>query len=129
MNQRKTTRRFYDFEEIVWIAPSFTALKRTASIDDLQALAALVWQAEGGKGPPPTVHRRKPRTKFSFYVYDDNEIHLAPKHQHLGGMLHEMAHALGRHDKLTHGPAFRRRCLRLYRVYGGWDGQVTWEKS
>ena len=128
VNQRKTTARFYAFEDLVWTMPGFAHLKQPVSIADLQALAALVWKAEGGKGAPPTVHRRAPRTKVSHYCYDDHEIHLAPKHQNLGGLLHEVAHALGRHDKLTHGPAFRRRCMRLYHEYGAWDGKATWEK-
>lgn len=121
MNQRRVTAAFYAFEEGLWNAPSFAPLKKRVALTDLQALAALVWKAEGGRGSPPTVHHRKGVTQ---YVYADQEIHLDPQHQNLGGLLHELAHALGPNDKLTHGPAFRRRCLHLYRTYGGWSGMV-----
>jgi hypothetical protein len=124
VNQRKVTARFYAFEDHVWKAPSFVPLKKRASMDDLIALTALVWKAEKGRGAPPSVQGRKAGTKYSHYIYEDHAIHLAPKHQHLGGLLHELAHALGPNDKLTHGPAFRRRCLHLYRTYGGWSGMV-----
>lgn len=129
MNQRKVSARYYLFEDLLWELPGFSGLKRSVSIADLQAYAAFIWARERGRGEPPIIRARRCRSDTSFCIHDKPAtIHLIAKHQNLGGMLHELAHALGTRDKLSHGPAFRSRCIRLYRDYGGWDGQVNWEK-
>lgn len=121
MNQRKTSARYYLFEDMLWETASFAHLRRQRSMHELQLVAGLVWARERGKGKCPVI-RAKPRNDASYYC--DGVIHLARKHRSVGGLLHEMAHALGPNDKLTHGPAFRRRCFRLYRMYGDWSGNV-----
>jgi hypothetical protein len=122
--QRKVSARYYLFEDVLWEVPSFAHLRKRQSIPSLQLLAGLVWAREGGRGRCPIV-RGKRRNDTSYFC--DGTIHLVPKHRSLGGLLHEIAHALGPHDKLAHGPAFRKRCIRLYRVYGGWSGDVDWD--
>jgi hypothetical protein len=121
MNQRKTSARYYLFEDLIWEMPGFARLKRPKSIERLQAIANRVWASEGGRGEPPAVLRRRAQ-EVSYYLAGAHRIRLVAKHQNLGGLLHELAHALGTRDKLTHGPAFRKRCLRLYKQYGGWSG-------
>lgn len=129
MNQRKVTSRFYGFESVLEEMPGFAHLTRRRSIADLQLLAGIVWKAEGGRGKCPLVRtRERCKDNASFYVYDDRIVHLHQKHKNFGGLLHELAHALGPHDKLAHGPAFRRRCLRLYQLYGEWNGRVDEEE-
>jgi hypothetical protein len=126
VNQRKTSARYYLFEELLEQTDEFAPLRRRASLASLQCLAALVWVREGRAGSAPTVKIRR-SNKSSHYLYSPGTtgtIHLASKHLNAGALLHEMAHALGHHDKLTHGPAFQKRCLRLYREYGDWSGQV-----
>jgi hypothetical protein len=122
--QRKMSARYYLFEDVLWEAPSFTHLRKRQSIPNLQLLAGLVWAREGGIGTCPVV-RSKGKNDYSYFM--DRTIHLARKHRSLGGLLHEIAHALGPNDKLAHGPAFRRRCIRLYKVYGEWSGDVDWD--
>lgn len=124
MNQRKTSTRYYLFEDVLWEVPSFAQLRQRRSIAQLQLLAGLVWAREKGKGKCPLV-RPKIRNDASYYC--DGVIHLVPKHRSVGGLLHEMAHALGPRDRLTHGPAFRRRCFRLYKTYGDWNGEVDFK--
>jgi hypothetical protein len=130
MNQRKVSARYYLFEDLLWELPGFAGLKKVVPITDLQMYAGYVWAREAGKGECPSVKARRAKRDVSFYNAPwegkPGSIHLIAKHQNLGGLLHELAHALGPHDKLAHGPAFRKRCIRLYREYGGWDGQVTW---
>jgi hypothetical protein len=103
-------------------------------VNDLQLYAGYVWAREKGSGPCPIVRARRAKNDTSYYLGSDirgkaGQINLIAKHQNLGGLLHELAHALGHKDKLTHGPAFRQRCARMYREYGDWDGQVNWEKQ
>ena len=121
MNQRKASARYYLFEDLLWETPSFAHLRKRRALSDLQLLAGLVWARERGKGKCPLV-RGKETNDYSYYC--DGVIHLARKHRSIGGLLHEMAHAMGHTDKLTHGPAFRKRCFRLYKAYGEWSGQV-----
>lgn len=132
MDQRKVSARYYLFEDVLWELPGFAGLKQTVPIDHLQGYAGYVWASEAGKGPCPVVKARRSKSDTSYFTGPwegrPGSIHLIAKHQNLGGLLHELAHALGPHDKLAHGPAFRKRCIRLYRDYGGWDGQVTWER-
>lgn len=125
MNQRKTSARYYLFEDLLWETPGFAHLRQRRSIHDLQLLAGLVWAREGGRGKCPVV-RSKARNDVSYYC--DGTIHLIRKHRSIGGLLHELAHALGPNDKLTHGPAFRERCIRLYKLYGEWSGNVDWDE-
>lgn len=61
--------------------------------------------------------------RTSYFI--DGKIRLLRKHRDVGTLLHELAHALGNRDKYTHGPAFRSRCLRLFKQYGDWNGEVT----
>jgi hypothetical protein len=122
----KTTARFYAFEETIETLPAFAGLRARRSIADLQLAAGCVWAGEGGKGDCPSVRPRG--GERSYYVSATRMIELIPKHRNLASLLHELAHALGTRDKLDHGPAFRKRCIRLYREYGGWDGEVTWDK-
>lgn len=126
MNQRKVSARYYLFEDLLWEAPSFVTLKRCCSIHSLQLLAGLVWAREGGNGNCPIV-RSKARNDYSYHC--GGTIHLARRHRCVGGLLHEIAHALGPNDKLTHGPAFRKRCIHLYKVYGEWSGDVDFDKK
>jgi hypothetical protein len=123
VNQRKTSTRYYLFEDMLWEMPGFAHLKRRRALAELQLMAGLVWAREGSEAPCPTI-RRKRKNDGSYYT--DGRIFLAPKHQSAGGLLHELAHALGHRDKLTHGPAFRERCMRLYKMYGDWSGEVEW---
>jgi hypothetical protein len=124
MNQRKVSTRYYLFEDVLWETTSFAHIRQRRPIGELQFFAELVWKAEKGKGKCPLVKTKK-RNDFSYYDHQDRLIVLARKHRSLGGLLHELAHALGNFDKLTHGPAFRKRCFRLYEAYGEWDGRVT----
>lgn len=125
MNQRKASARYYLFEDMIWEVPSFAELRKRRAMRTLRYLAARVWLAENARGPVPDIHPRL-QNDFSEYVHDDRIINLAKKHRSIGGLLHELAHALGPNDKLTHGPAFRKRCFRLYQQYGGWSGKVDW---
>lgn len=131
MNQRKVSARYYLFEDVLWELPGFAGLKQTVSIVDLQMYAGYVWAREGGKGQCPVIHARRHKRDTSYFEAPwqgkPGSIRLVAKHQNLGGLLHEISHALGMRDKLTHGPAFRRRCSRLYQEYGGWDGKVNWD--
>ena len=124
MNQRKTSARYYLFEDLLWETQGFTGLRKRRSMADLQTLAQAVWAREKGRGKCPVVC---PKETNDYSYYMDRKIHLARKHRNVGGLLHELAHALGPFDKLTHGPAFRKRCIRLYRDYGKWDGKVDWD--
>jgi hypothetical protein len=132
MDQQKTSARYYLFEDLVWETPAFAELRRIRRLAELQLLAGLVWARERGCGPCPVV--RSSRTKsFSDFTSSGKRgkpgaVSLTMEHQSLGGLLHEIAHALGPHDKLTHGPAFRRRCTHLYKMYGGWSGEIDWDK-
>lgn len=124
--RRKVSVRYYGFEETLWQMPGFAGLTKPMSLAQLQLCAGYVWAREGGKGACPIVASRK-ATDHSYWIATNNasgSIYLARRHRNLGGLLHEMAHALGRRDKQDHGPAFRKRCLRFYREYGGWDGKV-----
>lgn len=123
MNQQKTSARYYLFEDLVWSTPGFAHLRRRRSIYDLQLLAGLVWAREKGKGLCPLV---RPRDSKDWSYFCDGTIHLARDHRGIGGLLHELAHALGRNDKLMHGPAFRKRCIHLYKTYGEWSGAIDW---
>lgn len=123
MNQRKVSARYYLFEDMLWELPSFAHLRQRRPMADLHLLLGVVWAREGAARTAPTLKARA-RNDTSYYC--DGAIHLAPKHQSVGGLLHELAHALGHRDKLAHGPAFRERCMRLYKVYGDWDGAVDW---
>jgi hypothetical protein len=126
MNQRKTSARYYLFEEVVEETPGFAQLRHPRPLAELQLLAGLVWARERGKGACPVVRTAPPRRKFSQYNFDDKVVELARKHMDAGALLHEIAHALGVNDKLTHGPAFRRRCIHLYKLYGDWNGEIDW---
>lgn len=126
MNERKTTARYYHFEDTIWETPGFANLKRVLSVGAMQLYAGLIWSREGGRGPCPLVRPRRSKDHSYFLA---GVIHLAKKHRNLGGLLHEIAHALGTRDKLTHGPAFQKRCVRLYKTYGDWNGVVDWEKK
>lgn len=133
MDQRKASARYYLFEDIVWETPSFADLKKLRPLKELQLLACLIWVREKGPGPCPSV-RAIGNKPCSDYLTSGQRgvggvISLAKQHQSLGGLLHEIAHALGPNDKLTHGPAFRKRCTRLYKDYGGWSGEIDWEKN
>ncbi len=128
MNPSKVTRRFYGFESVLESMPGFAKLRQVRSIADLQGYAGYVWAREMGRGKCPVVLPRDHKD-HSWYDYEKKEVLLARAHRNLGGLLHELAHALGVFDKLAHGPAFTKRCLRLYREYGEWDGRVTWEKT
>jgi hypothetical protein len=121
MNQRKVSTRYYLFEDMLWETSGFASLKKFRPMAELQLLAGLVWAREKGRGKCPII-RAKLRNDYSYHC--DGVIHLARKHRSVGGLLHEMAHALGPNDKLTHGPTFRRRCFRLYKTYGEWNGSV-----
>lgn len=121
MNQRKASARYYLFEDVLWETPGFARVKQIRPIAELQVLAALVWAREG-KGACPEV-RARDHKDHSYYEYGGH-IYLARAHRSIGGVLHELAHALGPNDKLTHGPAFRARCMRLYEMYGDWNGRI-----
>lgn len=129
MNQRKVSARYYLFEQVLEQTPGFAALRRRRTMAWLRRLAERVWTMEGARGKCPVVQPRA-ALDCSNYVYtpgagESGVISLAPKHRNSGGLLHEMAHALGHYDKYAHGPAFRRRCLRLYKDYGHWNGEVS----
>jgi hypothetical protein len=123
VNQSRVSSRFYLFEEVLEETPGFAGLRKRRSMAELQTLAALVWEAERGRGKCPLVKGRA-KNDYSEYNHNTRVVALASKHRNAGGLLHEIAHALGFNDKLTHGPAFRRRCLRLYKTYGDWSGVV-----
>lgn len=123
MNQRNATARFVGFEDVIWHTPGFARLKARRRIADLQLLAGLVWAREKGRGKCPTVLPICDG-KASWWVAGKREIQLVPAHRSIGGVLHELAHALGPNDKLDHGPAFRKRCIHLYKTYGDWSGAV-----
>ena len=124
MNQRKVSARYYLFEEVVEQTPGFANLRKRMPIGRLQLLAGLVWARESGRGPCPPIIPLKRNGKYSYFL--NGKIRLLPKHRNIGSVLHELAHALGTRDKLTHGPAFRERCIRLYREYGEWSGEIDW---
>lgn len=123
MDQSRASTRYYCFEEVLWETPAFAPLARRQPMAHLHLLAGLVWAREGSGRCPEIKARAKNDT--SIYWNHTHTIHLAPKHRSVGGLLHELAHALGKHDKLTHGPAFQARCLRLYKTYGDWSGDVA----
>lgn len=122
MNQRKTSRAFYLFEQVLEEMPGFAQLRRPRSIAELQLLAGLVWACERGRGDCPRIEPLL-RGRTSYFL--DGKIRLLRKHRDVGTLLHELAHALGTRDKYTHGPAFKSRCLRLFKQYGDWNGEVT----
>lgn len=121
MNQRKVSAKYYAFEDMVWTTPGFAELKRVRPLAELQLLAGLVWAREGGRGKCPDV---LPLARGERSYFLSGKINLLPNQRSAGILLHEIAHALGPNDKLTHGPAFRRRCINLYKEYGGWSGEV-----
>lgn len=124
----KVTAAFYGFEKVLETLPAFAGLRKRRSIEQLQLVAGYVWAREGGKAACPVV-RPRDHPDHSECVFDKPPtIRLARKHRNLVSLLHELAHALGPHDKLDHGPAFRKRCIRLYREYGDWNGEVSWDK-
>jgi hypothetical protein len=135
MDQRKASARFYGFENTLWELPSSEGLRRRLSIPQLQLFAGFVWAKERGPNkcpvvrPLPKINPQTGKKNLTSYYWPDwkpggGTIHLLPKHRNVGSVLHEIAHALGRRDKLTHGPAFRKRCLELYKAYGDWSGSV-----
>lgn len=126
MDQRKVSAHYYLLEDLLLEAPCCAALKQVRPLSELQLLAGLVWAREKGKGKCPEIRPQPSARGYSGYYYGRREIRLIREHYNLAGVLHELAHALGTHDKLTHGPAFRKRCLRLYKTYGGWSGEVDW---
>lgn len=134
MSQRKTSQRYWHFEEVLSETPSFAPLRiGPMSIFCLQLYADLIWKHERGVGPPPIVKARR-KNDESLYVSpkragDPPELRLCPSDRTLWGLLHEIAHALGPQDKLDHGSSFRRRCIRLYKFYGGWSGEVDFDKK
>lgn len=128
MNQATATSHFVGFEEVLWSAESFAHLRRRWRTGDLQLLAGFVWARERGSGPCPAV-LPIPDAKCSWWVADKREVRLVPAHRSPGGLLHELAHALGNHDKLDHGPAFRKRCIRLYKLYGDWSGEIAFDRA
>lgn len=126
--QRKQSIKVYGFEDLLFEFDGCETLKRRMPIAQLQLCAGYVWAREGEKRKCPVV---RPKAKNDFSQWhsgasdEGGTIYLTPKHRNLGGLLHEMAHALGRKDKYHHGPAFVKRCLRLYSFYGDWDGRVA----
>lgn len=131
VKQAKATARFYGFEKVLETMPGFANLMKRRPLSELQLFAGLVWAKESGRGKCPVVRLKKAQDElksWSMYDYNTRTIFLLRMHHNVYSLLHELAHALGSHDKLTHGPAFRKRCVRLYREYGEWDGRVTWEK-
>lgn len=122
MNQRKATADFYGFENTMRSMSAFAELRRRRSLAQLQLCAGYVWAREGGRGKCPIV-----RTIYSVdrSYFQAGVIYLLPVDWTVEVLLHEIAHALGTRDKLTHGPAFQRRCLHLYKTYGEWDGRVA----
>lgn len=134
MNQRKTSQRFWAFEDVLSESPGFAPLlSGPLSIFCLQLYTDLIWKHEGGIGPPPAVKARRKNDESLFIAPkrqgDAATIQLCPGHRNLWGLLHELAHALGPNDKLDHGPSFRRRCIRLYKFYGGWSGKVDFDTT
>jgi hypothetical protein len=132
VKQARTTARYYGFEKVLETMPGFASLMRKRSIGDLQLFAGYVWAREGGRGECPLIRSKQVQDEaksWSEYTWGSRTIHLLRKHHDLYSLLHELAHALGNRDKLTHGPAFRRRCIRLYKTYGDWNGVVDWEKE
>lgn len=130
MNQSKASARYYMFEEMLEETPGFAHMKKRAPMANLQMLAAVVWANEGGRGKCPAIKTRR-QNDYSHYEYvpgsgKTGTVFLTRKHQNLCGLLHELAHALGHRDKLTHGPKFRARCMHLYKLYGGWTGEIDW---
>lgn len=128
MNQSKASARYYLFEEMLEETASFANLKKRTSLANLQLLAGLVWAREGGRGECPAI-RRSRTNEYSHYEFFPGSrkaggIFLARNHRTIGALLHELAHALGHRDKLTHGPAFRKRVIHLYKTYGGWSGEI-----
>lgn len=121
--QRRESVRYFGFEDIIEKLPSFAELRRLRPVKELQDVALNVWHSEGGSGECFRVVA-VPNGKYSWCHYTKRTIELVPKHRNVGSVLHELAHALTMRDKLAHGPAFRRRCIRLYKVYGGWSGEV-----
>lgn len=125
--EAKVTLTFYLFEKTLEALPNFKHLCKKRKILELQVLADLVWLAENGRGAVPVVSAASgPKSHF---WHEERKITLIPKHRNAAGVLHEMAHALGVRDKQAHGPAFRTRCLRLYRDYGDWDGTVDFDRG
>lgn len=130
MDQRIASRAYYLFEEILEEMPSFAHLRRARPLAELQLLAGLVWARERGAGPCPVV-RTWDKGDESEYEYPSQRgaqgvVRLGRQHRNAAGVLHELAHALGPRDKYYHGRAFRKRCLRLFKVYGDWDGTADW---
>lgn len=133
MNQRKASAHYYLLEDILWDGPGGARLKKRRPMAELQLLAGLVWASERGRGPCPIV-RARAKNDYSEYRYPTKRgkpgvIDLTTEHRCIGGLLHEMAHALGVYDKLEHGPAFRTRAIRLYRDFGGWNGEIDFDKK
>lgn len=127
--QRKESVRFYSFEDLLFEFEGCEVLKRRMSITQLQLCAGYVWAREGRSPETCPVIRPRRQPDSSYWWPGEaggrDTIHLIQKHRSLGGLLHELAHALGRRDKLNHGPAFRKRCLRLYAEYGDWNGRIA----
>lgn len=123
MDQAAASQRYYLFEQVLEDTPAFANLRRRRSMTELQLLAGLVWSQEG-RGKCPTL-LKSAGSSFSCYDYEAHSIRLVRKHMNAATLLHELAHALGRRDKLLHGPAFRKRCLRLYKTYGDWSGAIA----
>lgn len=92
---------------------------------ELQLFSGFIWQAEQQRRPQPTVVAVRGWEiagngwgLTSYFEMKTNRICMTRDNRNLIVLLHELAHALGPHDKLDHGPAYIARQLHLLELYG-----------
>jgi hypothetical protein len=130
MNQRKASAHYYLLDDMLLESRGCANLRKRRPLSELQLLAGLVWARERGPTRCPVVQRQRHQS-YSEYCWpskrgDGGIVRLIREHLCCSGLLHELAHGLGPNDKLEHGPAFRRRCIHLYKLYGDWNGEIDW---
>lgn len=121
MSQAHASRRAYAFNRgLLELSPY---LREDRPIAHLRSLSTVVWRREARlKHAAPKIVAGAGwdlGPKWGLTSYSQKGLIVLTRDQrNIGVLLHELAHALGPHDKLTHGPAFIERLVRLLHLYG-----------
>ena len=115
---KSQTRRVYRYTETVPLTA--VSLRRRYRVE-LRRLLARVWERYG-RGPVPglTFRRSADTSQAITYRNGDREIQLAPSHECVYVLLHEIAHLCVR-EKVEHGPRFMALYIKLMAEYGRMD--------
>lgn len=132
MNASAWGRRIYRWELTHLRVSDTPYLGWERSIDELRAMTARIWRHEAPAATPmPAVVAGRgcigSSSLLSFYEPNQHRIVLCRQQRNFGVLLHEIAHALGPRDRISHGPAFIDRVLGLYVQYGRVPMWRVWE--